>query len=343
MSETVMTMKKKEQKVKTESPASPAVKDEISKTHESLLKSQEVDRKTGQSKKITSQIQGYVNKNDAEWYQWKSNDAFNQLKNGLLHDNQLHALIEKFTLEIRKSMQHIKLQLRIELAEIQDIVNMVVDKEDIALKSFLKGESVLSKEVWQELIDLKFGVTIKRGEHITKQLEEGIYVRNAKSPEEESYWRNKIVYIFKHRSKAHEHNAKAAEGLAELAQKMDSLSNFYVVTQAAMADGIVINSSAIDRMLTEQKNNKSRQDELLQEHLTSEKVEETCLPMMNEEWIEKSFKPTQQLAATVVYFMRKNLFKEVSVKSIAEEFKMKKQQLYKIVMGKKFKGRKTTK
>ena len=61
-------------------------------------------------------------------------------------------LIEKFTLKICKSMQRIKLQPGIELAEVQDIVNMVVDKEGLALKSFLKGEPVLSKEVWKELI-----------------------------------------------------------------------------------------------------------------------------------------------------------------------------------------------
>ena len=136
--------------------------------------------------------------------------------------------------------------------------------------------------------------------------------------------RNKIAYIFKHRSKEQEHNVKAAEGLAELAQKMDSLNDCYVVTQAATTDGIVINSPAIDRMLTEQQNNKSRQDELLREHFTSEAVEETCLPVMKEEWIEKSFKPTRQLAETVVYLMRKNLFIEVSVQLIAEEFKLNK-------------------
>ena len=79
-----------------------------------------------------------------------------------------------------------------------------------------------------------------------KQLEEGIYVRNAKSPEEESYLRNKIAYIFKHRSKAHKHNAKAAEGLAKLAQKIDRLSDFYMVAQAATVDGIVINSPVIE-------------------------------------------------------------------------------------------------
>ena len=149
-------------------------------------------------------------------------------------------------------------------------------------------------------------------------------MRNAKSPEEKNYLRNKIAYIFKDRSKANKYNAKAAEGLAELAQKMDSLSDFYMVTQAATVDGIVINSQLIDKMLMEQKNNKSRQDELLQEHLTSKAVEEMCLPMMKEEWIEKSFKPTQQLAAAVVYFMRKNLFKEASVESIADEFKTEK-------------------
>ena len=36
--------------------------------------------------------------------------------------------------------------------------------------------------------------------------------------------------------------------------------------------------------------------------------------------------------------MRKNLFKEASVELIADEFKLKKQKLYKLVMGIKFKS-----
>ena len=103
---------------------------------------------------------------------------------------------------------------------------MITDKDGTALKSFLKGELVLNKEVWQKLINLKFGITVNQDEQIMKQLEEGIYTRNAKSPEEKSYLRIKIAYIFKHRSKAHEHNARVAEGQAELAQQMDSLSDF---------------------------------------------------------------------------------------------------------------------
>ena len=157
-----------------------------------------------------------------------------------------------------------------------------------------------------------------------KQLEEGLYVQNAKTPEEESYLWNKIVYIFKHRSKAHEHNAKSAEGLTELAQKMNSLSNFYAVTQAATTDGIVLNSPSIDRMLANQKFNRKQQEELIQEHWTSKAVEETCIPMMKDEWVEKSFKPTHQLVATAVYFLRKNLSMEANVELIAEEFKLKK-------------------
>ena len=124
---------------------------------------------------------------------------------------------------------------------------------------------------------------------------------------------------------------------------MDNLSNFYVIAQAATLDRIVINSPSIDRMLKEQKNNKNRQDELLQEHLTSKAVEETCLPLMKDDWAERSFKPTWQLAVMVVYFMRKNLFKEVNVESIADEFKLNRQQLHKLVSDKKFKRGKVTK
>ena len=68
-----------------------------------------------------------------------------------------------------------------------------------------------------------------------------------------------------------------------------------------------------------------------------------CLPLMKEDWIDKSFKPMQQLAATVVYFMRKNLFKEANVELIVDKFKLKKQQLYKLVTSKKFKSGKVAK
>ena len=125
-----------------------------------------------------------------------------------------------------------------------------------------------------------------------KQLQEGIYGRNVKTPDEEAYLRNKIAYIFKHRSKAYKHNAKVAEELSELVQQMDSLSDFYVVTQAATVDGIIINSPSIDRMLMEQKNSQNRQGELLQEHSTSKAFEEMCLPLMRNDWAEKNFKPT---------------------------------------------------
>ena len=145
-----------------------------------------------------SPADGCVKKEDAEWYQNSVSIAFNQVKSGLLQGKQLQTLIQKFTLEICRCMQHIKLQPGVGLAEIQDIVDTIADKEGTALKSFLKGELVLSKEMWQQLIDLKFGVTVSRDEQITKQLEEGIYGRNAKTPEEETYLRNKIAYIFKH-------------------------------------------------------------------------------------------------------------------------------------------------
>ena len=148
MGKATMTTEKMEQKeVKTELPAAQVIEDKMCETGESSLKSQEVGMKTGESKKKMSQTEGCINKEDAEWYQENINGAFDQLKKGLLQDEQLHALIEKFTSEICRSMQCIKLQPEIELAEIRDITDMIADKDGTALKSFLKGEPVLSKEV----------------------------------------------------------------------------------------------------------------------------------------------------------------------------------------------------
>ena len=114
-------------------------------------------------------------------------DAFNQLTTYLLKDEPLNMLIEKFVSEICRSMQDIKLQPEIGLAEIEDIVDTIADKEGTPLKSMLQGELVLSKEVWQKLIKLKFEVTVDQGEQIMKQMKEGLFIQNAKTPEEEGY------------------------------------------------------------------------------------------------------------------------------------------------------------
>ena len=104
-----------------------------------------------------------------------------------------YGMNQKFTIEICRCMQHIKRQPGVGLAEIQDIADTIADKEGTALKSFLKGELVLSKHVWQQLIDLKFGVTVSWDEQITKQLEEGNYGRNVKTPEEEMYLGTRLL------------------------------------------------------------------------------------------------------------------------------------------------------
>ena len=161
MSKLTTTTERIEQKeVKMESLAAPVIEDEVCKTGESSLKLQEVGTEAGESKKKMSQTEGYINKEDAGWYQENVNDAFDELKKDLLQDEQLHTLIEKFMFEVRRSMQSIKLQPKKELVEIRDIVDMIADKDGTPLKSFLKGELVLNKEVWQKLIDLKFGITV---------------------------------------------------------------------------------------------------------------------------------------------------------------------------------------
>ena len=161
------TVKIEQKETKTKSPTASTIKRETCKIGESSLKSQEVEAKTSKSKKKSSPADGCVNKEDAEWYQNSVSIAFNQLKSEMLQSEQLQTVVQKFTLEICRCMQHIKLQHGVGLAEIQDIVDTIADKEGTALKSFLKGELVLSKDVWQQLIDLKFGVTVSQDEQIT--------------------------------------------------------------------------------------------------------------------------------------------------------------------------------
>ena len=71
-----------EQKEVTKLPAAPVIEDKMCKTGESLLKSQEVGMKTGESKKKMSQTEGCINKDDVEWYQENVSGAFHQLKKG---------------------------------------------------------------------------------------------------------------------------------------------------------------------------------------------------------------------------------------------------------------------
>ena len=146
------TVKIGEKKTDTESSTASTIKKEICEIGESSLKSQKVETKIGKSKKRTSPAEGCINKEDAEWYQNSVSIAFEQLKNELLQGEQLQTVSEKFTLEIHRCMQHIYLQPGVGLVEIQDIIDTIIDKKGTALKLFLKGELVLSKDVWQQLI-----------------------------------------------------------------------------------------------------------------------------------------------------------------------------------------------
>ena len=149
-----------EKKTDTELFTASTIKKEICEIGKSLLKSQKVETEIGKSKRRMSPAEGCINKKDAEWYQNSVSIAFEPLKNELLQGEQLQKVSEKFTLEICRCMQHINLQPGVGLVEIQDIIDMIIDKKGTALKLFLKGELVLSKDVWQQLISLKFEVTV---------------------------------------------------------------------------------------------------------------------------------------------------------------------------------------
>ena len=134
------TVKIEQKKIETKSPTTSTTKKETCQIGESSLKSQEVEAKTGKSKKKLSPADRCVNKEDAEWYQNSVSIAFNQLKSEMLQGEQLQTVVQKFTLEIGRCMQHIKLQPGVGLVEIQDILDTIADKEGTALKLFLKGK-----------------------------------------------------------------------------------------------------------------------------------------------------------------------------------------------------------
>ena len=120
-SKLTMTTEKIEQKeVKTELLTAPLMEDKTCESGESSQKLQEVRAKAGESKKKMSPVEGCVNREDAEWYQGNVDEALEQLMKDLLQDEdkKLHALIEGFTFKVHRSMQRIKLQPGIELAEI---------------------------------------------------------------------------------------------------------------------------------------------------------------------------------------------------------------------------------
>ena len=98
------TEKIKQKGTKTESSTASTIKKETCEIGESSLKSQEVETKTGKSKKKMSPTDECVNKEDAEWYQNSVSIAFNQLKNGMLQGEQLQTVVKKFTLELRTCM-----------------------------------------------------------------------------------------------------------------------------------------------------------------------------------------------------------------------------------------------
>ena len=107
-------------------------------------------------------------------------------------------------------------------------------------------------------------------------------------------------------------------------------------------DGIVLNLPSIDRMLMKQKSNKEQEVWVIKDHSVQELVKETCMLLMKQEWCSDSFKLTRQLAVTLVYYLSKYLLNEANVEVTAKEFGLNRQQLCKLVTGKKFKSGKAS-
>ena len=101
----VTTVRLKQMETKMKSPTASTIKSKTCKIGESSLKPQEFGTKPGESKKKTSPADRCVNKEDAEWYQNNVGIAFDQLKNGLLQDEQLQTVVQQFTLEIRNQFK----------------------------------------------------------------------------------------------------------------------------------------------------------------------------------------------------------------------------------------------
>ena len=96
----------------TTTPKDKKLKEKVKIEHSQPRSDEQITRKsseTGESsqkpcetsevvedKKQMSKAEGCINKEDAEWYQETISNAFDQLKSGLLKDEPLNVLIEKF-------------------------------------------------------------------------------------------------------------------------------------------------------------------------------------------------------------------------------------------------------
>ena len=80
----ITTVKIKWKRTETKSSTASTIKKETCEIGESSLKSQEVEKITGKSKKKMSPTDGCVKKEDAEWYQNSFSISFNKLKNWML-------------------------------------------------------------------------------------------------------------------------------------------------------------------------------------------------------------------------------------------------------------------
>ena len=112
--------------IKTEHPkphSDELVMKKWSETGETSQKSHEISEVMKEESKQKIKMKGCFNKEDAEWHLENVNKAFEQLKSGLLKNKLLSVLMGNFMREICNSMQCIKLQPEIRLAEVNDIID----------------------------------------------------------------------------------------------------------------------------------------------------------------------------------------------------------------------------
>ena len=284
---------------------------------------------------------GCINPQEAEGFQNFVKSKVEELVDELKNMKDLINPVRKFIRVLKVEYDVIGLFESNGAANMEDIVDTILDTKGIAWQKALDGKEMIDGDEYNKIIDCCMDAKLFQEGTLHLELDEMIF--GEETDEVKELVMQKCASLFENVEKAHQANVSVARDLKDLVKIVKDPEVFSHIAQAATQLMVACYTPRVDTFIRQQQVMvEAKQDKLAKCKSVVELMEMSNLPQYNEVWGDRDNKelvPTRYMAAIVWFFIKREMCGTApNIANVADYFKVSRSQLSRLLTAKKFKS-----
>ena len=286
---------------------------------------EELEYEEGPEESSRKRRLGCINPREAEEFQDFIKTKIEDLMNKMKSTKDLVNPVRKFIRAIKLQYDAIRLFENNGAANMEDIVDTILDRKGIAWQKALDGKELLDADEYNQIIDCCMESRLFQEGSLHSKLDEMIFKEETEEPKE--CIMQKCVSLFENVEKAHQANLSITRVLKDLANMIREPEVFSKIAEAATSPLVACYTLRIDTFIRQhQISIGAKQEKLSKNKSIVELMEMSNLPQYNTAWGDRDNKEmvvTSYMAAFLWYFLKREMCGMApNVGNIANSFKV---------------------